>query len=87
MCTQPCYFGGPFALNVASDDEDLLDVTVATLKSRMANRALTLATTLRRATWAPSPCPATSRRWCEAAAGLGGGKGARKSKIGHRKPK
>ena len=25
MCTQPCYFGGPFALNWASDDAALLD--------------------------------------------------------------
>ena len=25
MCTQPCYFGGPFALNWASDETDLLE--------------------------------------------------------------
>jgi spermidine synthase len=40
MCTQPCYFGGPFALNAASDGEDLLGVSAGTLKSRMAKRGI-----------------------------------------------
>jgi spermidine synthase len=40
MCTQPCYFGGPFALNWASDDAALLGVSAATLKSRMARRGI-----------------------------------------------
>lgn len=40
MCTQPCYFGGPFALNWASDDAGLLDVPVATLERRMARRGI-----------------------------------------------
>jgi spermidine synthase len=40
MCTQPCYFGGPFALNAASDSDDLFGVSVGTLKSRMAKRAI-----------------------------------------------
>ena len=26
LCTQPCYFGGPFALNWASDDKELLAI-------------------------------------------------------------
>jgi spermidine synthase len=40
MCTQPCYFGGPFALNAASDSEDFFGVSPATLKSRMAKREI-----------------------------------------------
>ena len=40
MCTQPCYFGGPFALNAASDGEDLFGVSVGTLESRMAKRGI-----------------------------------------------
>ena len=36
LCTQPCYFGGPFALNWASDDKDLLAVPEATLARRMS---------------------------------------------------
>ncbi len=40
MCTQPCYFGGPFALNAASDSQDLLGVTVRTLATRMARRGI-----------------------------------------------
>jgi spermidine synthase len=41
MCTQPCYFGGPFALNWASDDPALLDVAEATLARRMTKRGIT----------------------------------------------
>ena len=41
MCTQPCYFGGPFALNAASDDAVLLDVAEATLARRMTKRGIT----------------------------------------------
>jgi spermidine synthase len=41
MCTQPCYFGGPFALNWASDDPGLLDVAEATLARRMTKRGIT----------------------------------------------
>jgi spermidine synthase len=40
MCTQPCYFGGPFALNAASDGEDLFGVSVGTLVKRMAKRGI-----------------------------------------------
>jgi spermidine synthase len=40
MCTQPCYFGGPFALNWASDDAGLLKTPVATLARRQAKRAI-----------------------------------------------
>lgn len=40
MCTQPCYFGGPFALNAASDGPDLIGVSAGTLKSRMAKREI-----------------------------------------------
>jgi spermidine synthase len=38
MCTQPCYFGGPFALNWASDDSRLLGVAEATLAQRTRKR-------------------------------------------------
>jgi spermidine synthase len=41
LCTQPCYFGGPFALNWASDDKDLLGVPEATLTRRMGRREIT----------------------------------------------
>jgi spermidine synthase len=41
LCTQPCYFGGPFALNWASDDAALLDVSEATLARRAAQRGIT----------------------------------------------
>jgi spermidine synthase len=40
MCTQPCYFGGPFALNWASDDRALLQVSTAVLAQRMKKRAI-----------------------------------------------
>jgi spermidine synthase len=40
LCTQPCYFGGPFALNWASDDWDLLAVPEATLARRMGRRGI-----------------------------------------------
>jgi spermidine synthase len=41
LCTQPCYFGGPFALNWASDDKELLAVPEATLARRMGKRGIT----------------------------------------------
>jgi spermidine synthase len=40
LCTQPCYFGGPFALNWGSDDASLLAVPVATLRRRMLKRGI-----------------------------------------------
>src|SRR5262245_26890466 len=40
LCTQPCYFGGPFALNWASDDASLLDIPLATLERRAAKRGI-----------------------------------------------
>jgi spermidine synthase len=40
LCTQPCYFGGPFALNWASDDVDLLEVPQSTLARRMGRRGI-----------------------------------------------
>jgi spermidine synthase len=40
LCTQPCYFGGPFALNWASDDKDLLEVPESTLARRMGKRGI-----------------------------------------------
>jgi spermidine synthase len=40
LCTQPCYFGGPFALNWASDDETLLAVPESTLTRRLAKRGI-----------------------------------------------
>jgi spermidine synthase len=40
LCTQPCYFGGPFALNWGSDDRSPLDVSAASLERRMARRRI-----------------------------------------------
>lgn len=40
ICTQPCYFGGPFALNYASDDAKLRAVPAKTLAKRMADRRI-----------------------------------------------
>jgi spermidine synthase len=40
LCTQPCYFGGPFALNWASDDRGLLRIPQAALARRMSRRGI-----------------------------------------------
>jgi spermidine synthase len=40
LCTQPCYFGGPFALNWASDDGDLAEVSAKKLARRREKRAI-----------------------------------------------
>jgi spermidine synthase len=40
LCTQPCYFGGSFALNWASDDKDLLTIPAPTLGRRIGKRAI-----------------------------------------------
>jgi spermidine synthase len=40
LCTQPCYFGGPFALNWASDDAGLLEVPEPTLARRVGKRGI-----------------------------------------------
>jgi spermidine synthase len=40
MCTQPCYFGGPFALNWASDEDDHLDIGEKKLAKRQAKRRI-----------------------------------------------
>jgi spermidine synthase len=40
LCTQPCYFGGPFALNWASDDQDALVISEKKLARRQAKRGI-----------------------------------------------
>lgn len=40
QCTQPCYFGGEFALNWASDKDGALKVDAATLKRRRRSRKI-----------------------------------------------
>jgi spermidine synthase len=40
MCTQPCYFGGPFALNWASDDGDHQDISAKKLARRAEKRGI-----------------------------------------------
>jgi spermidine synthase len=40
LCTQPCYFGGPFALNWASDDASALDVSEKKLTRRSGKRSI-----------------------------------------------
>jgi spermidine synthase len=40
MCTQPCYFGGPFALNWASDEDDHLEFSEKKLLKRRDKRGI-----------------------------------------------
>ncbi len=40
MCTQPCYFGGPFALNWASDEDDHLEIAEKKLAKRQQKRGI-----------------------------------------------
>jgi spermidine synthase len=40
FCTQPCYFGGPFALNLATDDKGLLKLDAKDLAKRQRKRAI-----------------------------------------------
>jgi spermidine synthase len=40
LCTQPCYFGGPFALNWASDDGGLLAISEKKLAERQQKRGI-----------------------------------------------
>lgn len=40
LCTQPCYFGGPFALNWASDEGEHLDVSEKKLAKRQEKRGI-----------------------------------------------
>ncbi len=41
LCTQPCYFGGPFALNFATDKKKLIGLGPKKLKSRAKKRKIT----------------------------------------------
>jgi spermidine synthase len=40
LCTQPCYFGGPFALNWASDEDDHLDFAEKKLAKRQQKHGI-----------------------------------------------
>jgi spermidine synthase len=40
LCTQPCYFGGPFALNWASDEDDHLEISEKRLSKRQEKRGI-----------------------------------------------
>jgi len=40
MCTQPCYFGGPFALNLATDDKTILGAYEMKLAKRANKRGV-----------------------------------------------
>ena len=40
MCTQPCYFGGPFALNWASDEKGHLKLDAKELQKRQKKRGI-----------------------------------------------
>jgi spermidine synthase len=40
LCTQPCYFGGPFALTAGSDGGDLFGASVGVLARRMGRRGI-----------------------------------------------
>ncbi|MEE8309522.1 MAG: polyamine aminopropyltransferase [Hyphomicrobium sp.] len=41
LCTQPCYFGGPFALNWASDQDEHLEIPEKWLAKRQDKRGIT----------------------------------------------
>ncbi len=41
LCTQPCYFGGPFALNWASDQDEHLEIPEKWLAKRQEKRGIT----------------------------------------------
>ncbi len=40
FCTQPCYFGGPFALNLATDDKGVLKLDAKDLAKRQKKRGI-----------------------------------------------
>jgi spermidine synthase len=40
LCTQPCYFGGPFALNLATDDKHVLKLDAKQLAKRQKKRGV-----------------------------------------------
>ena len=40
LCTQPCYFGGPFALNLATDDKEALELDAGDLEKRRRRRQI-----------------------------------------------
>ena len=40
FCTQPCYFGGPFALNLATDDKGVLKLDAKDLAKRQKKREI-----------------------------------------------
>jgi spermidine synthase len=40
LCTQPCYFGGPFALNLATDDKHVLKLDAKDLAKRQKKRGV-----------------------------------------------
>jgi spermidine synthase len=40
LCTQPCYFGGPFALNWGSDDQSLRAIPESVLAERQQKRRI-----------------------------------------------
>jgi spermidine synthase len=88
MCTQPCYFGGPFALNWASDEAGLLGVSLATLKSRMKKRGIEPRYYTPAGHLAAFALPGyVEKVVAEAVAGQGGGrKSIGKSGVSTRKP-
>jgi spermidine synthase len=88
MCTQPCYFGGPFALNWASDSANLLAISASTLKSRMAKRGIETRYYTPAGHLAAFALPGyVEKIVAEVAAGLGGGaKSDGKSSASGRKP-
>ena len=40
LCTQPCYFGGPFALNLATNDKEILQISSKKLRARAKRRKI-----------------------------------------------
>ncbi|HWB43866.1 MAG TPA: polyamine aminopropyltransferase [Hyphomicrobiaceae bacterium] len=76
LCTQPCYFGGPFALNLATDDKGVLKLDAKDLEKRRRKREVT---DLRY--WTPEAhiaafaLPAYARKVADEAIAEGRGKG------------
>lgn len=90
MCTQPCYFGGPFALNWASDDRDHLDVSAKKLARRQEKREISTRYWTPEVHVAAFALPGYARTVveaakAEAAGGAGKGKGRRSARTVARK--
>ena len=88
MCTQPCYFGGPFALNLATDDKHLLKLDADDLAKRAeeARHRRPALLDARRCTGSRSRCRRTPQRRSQASLTAEQGKGCADARK-RRRPK